>query len=327
MSKIILSICIPTYKRGDIVAATLEHVARIEGDEVEFVVSDNASPDNTEKLVRAAASADSRIRYFRNEKNLGYDANILKLVERARGEFIFYLSDEDRLELSSIPWLLETIKQNPGVSQILGAIGKDWKTKELLFSYGDGKYAPGNDPLVKLLFKNTYISGIAVRRSAVSLEHARKYIGFMYIQQLVMGHAMLAGETLCTSRYVCYMGEKTKSYLETPKSMSKLKGISFNHPVSRVHQLKSRIRIAKDLTPKLPEARKWLIDEQRRYASGLFVWLSFRYTWHFLKLLPSILRIREVSRSSAFWKSLPSAYIRQTIIYLRAKGRGEDIWF
>jgi glycosyltransferase involved in cell wall biosynthesis len=48
--------------------------------EIEIVVSDNASIDETRDVIRKIG--DPRIKYYRNEKNLGFDANVLKLVER-----------------------------------------------------------------------------------------------------------------------------------------------------------------------------------------------------------------------------------------------------
>lgn len=107
MKKVILSICIPTYNRGKILSKTLNHLILSPIKEIEILVSNDGSIDNTKDLIKLIK--DSRISYFENPKNLGYDANILKCVERARGEFIFIISDEDYVDLKIISWLIEII--------------------------------------------------------------------------------------------------------------------------------------------------------------------------------------------------------------------------
>ena len=66
MRKPILSICIPTYNRAQFAYAAAKNILDgWAGDEIEVVVSDNHSIDNTQELLRGID--DSRLKYFRNE--------------------------------------------------------------------------------------------------------------------------------------------------------------------------------------------------------------------------------------------------------------------
>lgn len=47
-----LSICIPTYNRSEVLKESLMQLLKYEGDDIEVVISDNCSPDNTEEVVR-----------------------------------------------------------------------------------------------------------------------------------------------------------------------------------------------------------------------------------------------------------------------------------
>ena len=114
MTKPILSICIPTYNRSDLLelclATVLPQIA-IFGEEVECVVSDNASPDKTAAIVDEYAKLYS-IRYFRNNENIGGFANCTKCAsELARGEYVFLIGDDDTLCAGSIDGILNMLRR------------------------------------------------------------------------------------------------------------------------------------------------------------------------------------------------------------------------
>lgn len=89
---ILLSICIPTFNRCDYVKECITNALKIPGDDVEFIVCDNCSTDNTENVVKSFN--DPRLRYFRNSVNIGA-ANFIQAMLMSRGEWCFLLSDED----------------------------------------------------------------------------------------------------------------------------------------------------------------------------------------------------------------------------------------
>src|SRR5438128_1806612 len=103
----LLSICIPTFNRADCLKQCLESIVSQFADpaikdKVEVVVSDNASTDNTEAVVKQFLDRFSNIHYRKNPENLGFDRNALALVEKARGEFVWFLGDDDALFPDSI---------------------------------------------------------------------------------------------------------------------------------------------------------------------------------------------------------------------------------
>lgn len=101
-----LSICIPTYNRVAFLGEALDSVIRQATDEVEIVVSDNASTDNTEALVREYQAHFPRIRYHKNPENLGADRNFLKVVELGEGEYCWLLGSDDALAEGAIAAML-----------------------------------------------------------------------------------------------------------------------------------------------------------------------------------------------------------------------------
>lgn len=97
MSKKILSICIPTYNRGEILDKTLSELVQepsfLSG-KIEICISDNASHDNTEAVVRKYIFKYGNIVYNRNAKNTKIiDGNFPIVASLASGTFIKFLND------------------------------------------------------------------------------------------------------------------------------------------------------------------------------------------------------------------------------------------
>ena len=108
-----LSICIPTYNRGAFIGETLESiVSQATNDEVEIVVSDNASVDNTEEIVRKFQQRYSRVIYYKWNKNMGADRNFLKVIELANGEYCWLMGSDDIIEQGGIKTVIRYLKYN-----------------------------------------------------------------------------------------------------------------------------------------------------------------------------------------------------------------------
>lgn len=92
-----LSICIPTFNRKRFLAPLLEvlqgECAGREG--VQICISDNASDDGTDALIREWIDRGLAIDYHRAEKNLGADLNYLQVAAMAKGEWIWFLGSDD----------------------------------------------------------------------------------------------------------------------------------------------------------------------------------------------------------------------------------------
>ena len=89
-----ISIIIPTYNRAHYLAKAISCCQAQHGD-FEIIISDNCSSDNTADIVRPFLN-DVRIRYFRNDHNLGMMGNWKKCIyEHARADWFVLMSDDD----------------------------------------------------------------------------------------------------------------------------------------------------------------------------------------------------------------------------------------
>ena len=109
----LLSVCIPTFNQAELLelclATVLPQVAAFP-DEVECVISDNASTDRTFAILMESAETFP-LRIFRNDENIGIIANITKCAaELARGEFILVIGDDDVLCIGAIDRILKLLR-------------------------------------------------------------------------------------------------------------------------------------------------------------------------------------------------------------------------
>lgn len=89
----LISICIPAYKRTDYLQRCLESIARQTFQDFEVVITDDSPDDSVQDLCRAFPELP--IRYFRNQPALGTPANWNKGLSLAEGEWIKLMHDDD----------------------------------------------------------------------------------------------------------------------------------------------------------------------------------------------------------------------------------------
>jgi abequosyltransferase len=106
MTKPRLSICIATYNRADYIGETLESIIPQLTDEVEIVVVDGASTDDTGIVVGRYAEACRQIRYILLPAKGGFDQDFCKAVEFAKGEYCWLFCDDDLLKPGAINTVL-----------------------------------------------------------------------------------------------------------------------------------------------------------------------------------------------------------------------------
>ena len=108
-----LTICIPTYDRAWAIGEALESVISQATDEIEIVVSDNASTDNMPEVIAAFQQRFPRLHYFQSEQNVGCDPNGVRVVELASVEYCWSLGSDDQAEPGAIAAILKAIDAYP----------------------------------------------------------------------------------------------------------------------------------------------------------------------------------------------------------------------
>ena len=90
-----VSFIVPCYRLAHLLADCVNSILTQTFEDLEVLVMDDCSPDDTRTV--AATLRDSRVRYIRNETNLGHLRNYNKGLALARGEYLWLISADDRL--------------------------------------------------------------------------------------------------------------------------------------------------------------------------------------------------------------------------------------
>lgn len=112
----LLSICMPTYNRKN---KAIEQAKTIlqqikDLDNIEFIISDNCSEDNTyEELLELTKNNYSNVKIVKQQTNLGLVGNVHYLFNQSRGKYVWFISDDDILLTGSIENIIRKISDDP----------------------------------------------------------------------------------------------------------------------------------------------------------------------------------------------------------------------
>lgn len=154
----LVSICIPAFNSGKFIHRALESLIHQSYKNIEIVVVDDASTDNTGEIVRRYAAKDERIVYFRNDSNLGGMKNFFKAVETATGDYIQGLCHDDWLSKNCVEEGVQAFQLHPQIGMVLPqVISFDLKDNRVfsprrIFIAHSGIYS--TEPLLKYGYKS-----------------------------------------------------------------------------------------------------------------------------------------------------------------------------
>lgn len=104
-----LSICIPTYNFGKFIGETLDSIIPNIVDDVEVVILDGGSTDNTAEVVAQKIQNRTDIHYYRQDVRGGIDRDIATVVSLARGEYCWLFSADDIMKSDAVNKILDAI--------------------------------------------------------------------------------------------------------------------------------------------------------------------------------------------------------------------------
>lgn len=180
------SVIIPTFNRSSNLRTALSTVLRQKKVSFEIIVGDNASTDNTQKVVKEFK--DPRIKYFKNKKNLGFAGNIRKCFKKAQGKYIFTLGDDDLILKEDT--LFEVLKVMRKSKRGMGSIGTIYfadspKYPCKIFNLSDKVVVvkPRKDkklPVRTLDFNISFFTGLIFDKSLIDIDKITKSFTYAY---------------------------------------------------------------------------------------------------------------------------------------------------
>ncbi len=108
-----VTVAIPVYNGANFLADAANSVLRQTFTDLELIIVDNASTDETADICNALAAQDPRVRYYRNEKNLGAAPNYNRGLELARGTYFKWLAHDDWISDNYIEECVKGLDEHP----------------------------------------------------------------------------------------------------------------------------------------------------------------------------------------------------------------------
>ena len=115
-----VSVCVPTFNRAALLRTSLASILRQSFRDFELIVVDDASTDETPGVV--AGLREPRLRYERNERNLGQIANLNRCLALARGEYVCIFHDDDVYAPTILEREVAVLARHPGVGLVHTAV-------------------------------------------------------------------------------------------------------------------------------------------------------------------------------------------------------------
>ncbi len=116
----LVTIGIPTYNRAHLIAQTLQSAVDQDYPNLEIIVSDNASIDQTSEICESFCTRYKNVKYIRQPSNQGGTENFNLLLKMATGYYFMWLGDDDWIDNNYITACVNRLLTNPDASIVAG---------------------------------------------------------------------------------------------------------------------------------------------------------------------------------------------------------------
>jgi glycosyltransferase involved in cell wall biosynthesis len=155
----LVSIGLPIRNAAPTVEGVVQSVLSQTHGELELIISDNDSSDDTHSVCRRLADVDPRVVYHRQPRNIGLLANFQFVLNESRGEYFRWIGDHDALEADYARQCVAMLEQAPDAlltTTHIAYVGPEGLT-ETDYSY-DGRAMSSDDPVDRLDAMLTYLN-------------------------------------------------------------------------------------------------------------------------------------------------------------------------
>src|SRR5712692_6186147 len=168
----LLSICIPSYNRPELLKVLLESID-CDPARVEIVVREDSAPRRAEVRMAVQAFAKTspfRVFYAENDTNLGYDRNLRRLIDAAKGDFVLFMGDDDWFRPGQLEKYLNFLAENRNVGYVLRSYYSEHPDGALEAFYylpRTTRLEPGIETCAWIFKRSVCVSGVTFRRSSI----------------------------------------------------------------------------------------------------------------------------------------------------------------
>jgi glycosyltransferase involved in cell wall biosynthesis len=307
-----LSICIPTYNRTSFVKKIIKSLEPISHHDFEIVIVNEPDDEITKGDFE---DTECDVRYFENEEYIGFGGSIVKLAEKANGDFLFYSSDEDRPNPEMIPEIITIIKGSKNMTRITGTCNKQnydiynslensdvrMPSKAERESDDGFVYYQGQEAMEVFFWAKRHLTSHIFKREHLDTEYAKKFAPTVMspnITQILAAQATQAGTTI-------WLPSEMWSKVHKPGEIQ-INEHDYSYKSKRNNMMKIKQRV-EHIIPDIVDDRdtiEALVDQECERAAAHFL-STMKDSPAELPAVFYILTSTEIIRSTVFWHSIP----------------------
>lgn len=180
-----LSICITSYKRLNELKRCLLSIKTQYNNDVEIVISEDCSPlknEIKEMVDSLRVQIPVRIIFNSNEKNIGYDCNLKKLIDLANGKYILFLSDDDSVCEGALDRLVPFLDNDNNNYKFIYTPFENLNGEVARKSIDSYKMKSGAESAAKNIYNFILFSGLIFLRESIKDIKAERFVNLNYFQ-------------------------------------------------------------------------------------------------------------------------------------------------
>lgn len=254
-----ISVALTTYNGEKYLEQQIDSILNQDFDDIELIVSDDASTDQTWALLNEYAKRDNRVKIYRNEKNIGFKANFEKVIKLTSGDYVA-LCDQDDIWL---PSHISTLLSNIGNKMIACGNARLVDTNGIDIGYSLSfqeslDYVPDNDldkAYTVMYFRSPF-------QGASMLIDKRFFNIALPIPEGIAYHDAWFSELACFYGGINYTDEILALYRRHDKNVTGKKILRRNkfwywrNHLRSPNSLKDRIYVAEQILNRVPDLNK-----------------------------------------------------------------------
>jgi len=191
-------VCIglPVYNAEKYLFGAIDSILSQTYTNFDLIISDNASTDGTQEICQIYANNDSRVKYFRNEINVGAVPNFNKVFELSSSEYFKWAPYDDLIEPQFLSQCVEALDSNPDAVLCYSRVRIIDENGVFDVDYNPGPYTGFSDPQKRfhnlMLHPEYAVQQMGLIRS-VALSRTGLYRSFPSSDEILLAELALFG--------------------------------------------------------------------------------------------------------------------------------------
>ncbi len=173
----LVSVIMPSYNYEEFISEAIESVLKQTFDDFELIIIDDASKDNSKKIIQLFDKKSIKIRSFFHKTNQGIAKTVNECIKKAKGKYISHFSSDDIWLKEKLEKQLEILEKDEDLlvwSEGLIIDGQGNFTGELFTQMHSALNRKKSGDIFEELLKNNYVCGLSLIYKRENLKNVRR---------------------------------------------------------------------------------------------------------------------------------------------------------